>query len=92
MGHEELSQRELRDRLRKMVIDAIKTDLDDLLLNEDELDHVYFVVSPGLDEVFAWVNIVESEIDKPAFDGWHLEYAESIDEAMRIVDYYFDLR
>lgn len=78
--------------LRNLIADAISCDLEDQGLTEDDLFHVYFVVSPDLDEVIAWVNIRKSEIDIPAFDGWHLEYAESMERAVAIADLYFDLR
>lgn len=78
--------------LRNLIADAIYCDLEDQGLTEDDLFHVYFVVSPDLDEVIAWVNIRKSEIDLPAFDGWYLEYAESMEQAVAFADLYFDLR
>lgn len=81
-----------RDQLRKLIADAIQEDLNDRGLTEDDIQWVYFMVSPGLDEVFAWVNIKQNDIDKLSFDGWELEYAESIEQAITIAEFYFDLR
>lgn len=92
MAHAELSQWQAYDILRKLVADAIKTDLEDRGLTEEEMDHVYFMVSPDYDEVFAWVNISKRDIDLLAFEGWTLEYAESFEQADEIVKLYFDLR
>lgn len=81
-----------RDQLRKLIADAIQEDLNDRGLTEDDIQWVYFMVSPGLDEVFAWVNINPNDIDKLSFDGWQLEYTENIEQAIEIAEFYFDLR
>lgn len=92
MGHARVREWEKREQLQRLVVDAIRTDLDDRGLTEEEMDWVYFMVSPDLDEVFAWVNVSGREIDQAAFEGWELEYAESIEQAEEITGYYFDLR
>jgi len=92
MAHAVISEWDAYNALLKLVRDAIKTDLEDRGLTEEEMDHVYFMVSPDYNEVFAWVNISKRDIDLLAFDGWTLEYAESMEQADEIVKLYFDLR
>ena len=78
--------------LRDSIADAVDTELSDNDMTEDDIKCIWMMISPDLEEVFAWVNIEKGEIDLSAFEGWNLEYAESVEEAVDIAGLYFDLR
>ena len=78
--------------LRELIKDAIDETLLDEEIDEADVDDVILLISPTLEEVYAYVNIDVSAIDKRAFTDWHVEIADSIDGAVAVADYYFDLR
>ena len=78
--------------LRELIEDAIEETLLDEEIDESDVEDVILMISPTLEEVYAYVNTDESTIDKMAFPDWHMETADSIEGAVAVADYYFDLR
>jgi len=78
--------------LTDMIMNAIDNALWDEDIEEDDVYSVILLISPTLEEVYAYVNTELSSIDKRAFQNWHIEEADSIEEAVDTAGYYFDLR
>lgn len=77
--------------LRASVADAVYTALEDLDEGVKARDCI-ILISPDLDEVFAYWNTDISEIDMQAFPDWHVEHMTNEDDIEDIVMQYFDLR
>lgn len=78
--------------LRELIEDAIDEALLDEEIDEADVENVILMISPTLEEVYAYVNTDESSIDMMAFTDWHMEIADSVEGAVGVADYYFDLR
>lgn len=78
--------------LKDAIASAVDEAINDEDIREDEIDNILVLISPDLDEVYAYVNTSIREIDMKAFPDWHIEHADSVEEADGIADLYFDLR
>ena len=87
-----VSDWEKHRQLEHLIREAISCDMEDQGLQEEDIVFIDLMISEDLDCVFAYVNVDASSIDYPAFEEWTHERAYSYDDAVRIADYYFDLR
>ena len=79
-------------QLRKLIRMAIEDAIDEC--GEDTENDITIAISPDLSEVYAtyapWWD--DEQLAACMNTDWHIEHAESIDDADDIADLYFDLR
>ena len=74
--------------LHERILDAVQTEMDDFCIVHHGASYSSFLIliSPSMDEVFAYADATPEEIEMSAFRGWSMDSIEDIKEASSLAD------
>ena len=81
---------QFRKKVHETIADAVLTEIDDFESEHYGADYhkILILLSPGLDEIYAYCDTEPDQIDAKAFEGWSMETITDLKQIASITEKY----